>query len=202
MKIIYATNDISKIKKISQFCKDIEVLTLSDIGYNLLNFDSYGKTLEEISLNITFSVYGYSLYNNINYPIITDVSGLYVDALNGNPGINTDYYADDDIKRDPTLPSYQSVFKLLKNMEDVSNRNATYKSVVTCMLPNGTYFQETAESLGKISKAIMGNVEKPYFHSIFMLKGLNKIFSELTETEKKETYRYKALTKVLKTTKK
>ena len=202
MKVIFGTTNERKVEDLSNLSKslglDLDILSLGDIGWNLGEIEESGKTLEENSLIKANAIYCFCKENDINYPIITDDAGLFVDALDGEPGIYTGRYADEEIKKDPTLPKYQCVFKLLNKLEDVSDRSAKYVCVVTCMLPDGTYFQESAESKGVISKAVMGDIKKPYFYSIFILSGLNKIFSELKDDELKDTYRYNALKKVLK----
>lgn len=97
------------------------------------------------------AIYNFCKLNNVSYPIITDDAGLFVDVLNNEPGIYTGRYADEEMKKDPTLPKHQCVIKLLDKMKDFDNRAAKYVCVVTCMLPDGTYFQESAESKGIIA---------------------------------------------------
>ena len=135
--------------------------------------------------------------NNISYPIITDDTGLFCDSLNGDPGIYTARYADDELALNSELPKYQCVIKLLKNLNNVANRNASYKCCVTCMMPDGTYFQELGESKGHIAKEIIGELKKPYFYSVFILDGYDKAFSNLSDKELNDTYRYNALKKIL-----
>ena len=69
--------------------------------------------------------------------------------------------------------------------------------MVTCILPNGKYFQEYGESSGVIANDIVGELKKPYFYSVFMLDGYQKAFNSLSEVELKDTYRYCALKKTL-----
>lgn len=140
--------------------------------------------------------------NNISYPIITDDSGLFCEALNGKPGIYTKRYANIESSKNNDLPRYQGVIKLLNDLNNTKNRNASYKCCVTCMMQNGTYFQEIGKSKGYIANEIIGELKKPYFYSVFILDEYNKVFSELKEKELITTFRYKALTKILKKIKK
>ena len=136
--------------------------------------------------------------HNIEYPIMTDDAGLFVEALNGEPGIRTARYADDELALDPSLPKYQCVIKLLRKLNGVENRKAQYRCCVTIMMPDGTYHQELGESDGTIAKEIIGELTKPYFYSVFMLENTNVVFNKLKDDELDDTYRYKAIGRSLK----
>lgn len=88
---------------------------------------------------------------------MTDDAGLFVNALNGKPGIYTARYADAEIRENPELPKYQGVIKLLDKLKNVDNRNAAYRCEVTCMMPDGTYFQSNGESKEKLQMKLLGN---------------------------------------------
>lgn len=202
MKVIFGTTNKRKIEDLQTIIDnnnlELEILTLSDIGWNLGEIEENGATLEENSLIKAQAIYNFCKQNDINYPIITDDAGLFVDVLNGEPGIYTARYADEDLKNNPELPKYECVNKLLRKLNNLENRKATYKCVVTCMLENGEYFQTKGESEGSISNKIIEPINKPYFYSVFILNGENRTFNLLTKEEIKETYRYKALEKTLK----
>lgn len=202
MKLIFGTTNARKVEDlqniINELDLDIEVLSMSDIGWDRGEIEEDGLTIEENSLIKANSILSFCKDNGIDYPILTDDAGLFVDALNGEPGIYTARYADDERKLDSSLPKYQCVLKLLRNLKEESNRNAKYRCCVTCMLPNGEYFQETAESHGVIAKDVIGELTKPYFYSVFVLNGTDVAFNELSVEELKNTYRYNALRKSLK----
>ena len=201
MKVIFGTTNKRKVCDLqnisNQLNLNLEILSLEDINWNLGEIEENGKTIEENSLIKATSIYNFCKDNNINYPIITDDAGLFCDGLNGEPGIYTARYADDELSTNPDLPKYQCVIKLLRNLKDNNDRTAKYRCCVTCMMPNGHYFQETGESRGSISKEIIGELKKPYFYSVFVLEGYNKAFSDLDKNELTNTYRYDALKKTL-----
>lgn len=201
MKIIFGTTNDRKIEDIRNIIKelklDIEVLSMSDIGWDRGEIQESGNTIEENSLIKANSILNFCSQNNISYPIITDDAGLFCDYLNGEPGIYTARYADDELYLNPELPKYQCVIKLLRNLDGVENRDAYYRCCVTCMMTDGTYFQEFGESKGYIAKDIIGKLKRPYFYSIFILDGYDKAFSELNESELINTYRYDAFRKNL-----
>lgn len=201
MKIIFGTTNNRKIKDLNSVIEklglEIEVLSLTDIGWDRGEIPENGSTIEENSLIKAKAIYDFCKEHNIIYPILTDDAGLFCESLNGEPGIYTARYADDEKKLDTNLPDYQCVVKLLRKLNDVENRNASYRCCVTYMLPNGEYFQELEESKGHIAEEIIGELKRPYFYSVFILNGYDKAFSDLSKEELDNTYRYNAIKKTL-----
>ena len=202
MKLIFGTTSTRKKEDlqntINKMNLDIEVLSMEDIGWDRGEIEENGTTIEENSLIKAQAILSFCKDHNINYPIMADDAGLFVDELNGEPGIYTARYADDELAIDPKLPKYQCVVKLLRKLNDGNNRNATYRCCVTTMMPNGEYHQELGESEGTIAEEIIGDLTKPYFYSVFILNGTNVAFNNLKTEELDNTYRYKALKKALK----
>ena len=201
MKIIFGTTNKRKINDLKELiCEknlNIEVLTLNDIDWNLGEIEENGTSLEENSLLKAKTIYSFCKKNNLTFPILTDDAGLFVKSLNNEPGIYTARYADNELKENPKLPPYQCLIKLLNNLKPEMDRTAIYKCVVTCMYSDGTYFQCKENSNGKIAQNITEPIIKPYFYSLFILDDCNKTFNQLKKGELKDTYRHKALIKVL-----
>ena len=202
MKIIFGTTNARKVEDlefiIQKYNLDLEVLTLADICWDRGEIEENGQTLEENSLIKARAIYDYCKDNNITYPIITDDAGLFVDSLNGEPGIYTAHYADAEIKNNPSLPRYECVNKLLRKLDGAKDRGAEYRCVVTCMDCNGDYFQTFGISKGNIAEEIVPPLVKPYFYSVFILLDKGETFNLIPKEELCETYRYKALKKALK----
>ena len=202
MNLIFGTTNDRKVEDlqniINEMNLDIKVLSMKDIGWDRGEIDENGSTIEENSLIKAQAILSFCNEHNIEFPIMTDDAGLFVDSLNGEPGIYTARYADDEIAINPELPKHQCVIKLLRNLNDKDNRNARYRCCVTTMMPNGDYNQEVGVSEGTIAKDIIGKLKKPYFYSVFILKGTNVAFNELKGDELGNTYRYNALRKSLK----
>lgn len=201
MKVIFGTTNKRKVEDLqnisNQFNLDLEILSMEDIGWDRGEIEETGLTVEENSLIKATSIYDFCQSNGLAYPIISDDAGLFCDSLNGRPGIYTARFADDELALDPTLPKHQCVIKLLRELNGIENRKATYKCAVTCIFPDGTSIQEVAESQGHIAEDIIGELKRPYFYSVFILDGYNKAFSDLNAEELQETYRYVALKRVL-----
>ncbi len=77
----------------------IEVVSMEDIGWDRGEIEENGSTIEENSLIKAQTIQSFCQNHDINYPIMTDDAGLFVDALNGEPGIYTARYADDEIAK-------------------------------------------------------------------------------------------------------
>ena len=202
MKLIFGTTNKRKVEDlqniINEMKLDIEVVSMKDIGWDRGEIEESGLTIEENSLIKAQAILSFCNDHDINYPIITDDAGLFVDELNGEPGVYTARYADDELLLDSNLPKYQCVIKLLRKMNGNKNRNAKYRCCVTSMMPNGDYHQEIGESEGTIANEIIGELKKPYFYSVFILKGTNVAFNKLKNEQLDNTYRYNALRKSLK----
>lgn len=202
MKVIFGTTNKRKIEDLNNICNvlgcSVEVLGLNDIGWDLGDIDETGSTLEENSLIKANVIHDFCVKKGINYPIITDDAGLFCKSLNGEPGIYTARYADDEIALDENLPKFQCVVKLLRKLNGVTDRRAKYRCVVTCMMDDGSYFQESSESYGSIADDIIGELKKPYFYSVFVLDGTECAFGDLDSSKLSDTYRYKTLEKTLK----
>lgn len=85
MKVIYGTGNLKKLEQVENFFKtqnvDLEILSLKDIGFNE-EIEENGKTVEENSMIKAKAIKEFCDQNNINEIIITDDTGLMVDALN------------------------------------------------------------------------------------------------------------------------
>ena len=175
MKIILATHNIDKCKELQKSLNDpsIEIVTLKAypaIGEIIEN----GQTLTENAF-----IKSRTVFKLTNIPTISDDTGLFVDALDGQPGIFSARYAG---KNSTYL---DNVNKLLNDMSNIkkSLRSATFKTVVT-------YVSKDLELVAEGS--VKGFItEKPKgengfgYDSIFNVEELNKTFAEMTMNEKK-----------------
>ena len=95
MKIILATNNEHKLSEIrSIFDKDIEVLSMKDVGIDT-DIEENGETIFENSRIKTVYVTTELKKKNFPFPytVISDDTGLMVEALNGEPGVYSARYA-------------------------------------------------------------------------------------------------------------
>lgn len=199
-KIVFGTTNKRKIADLEAVIQehglDIDVLSLDDIGWDRGEIEENGTTIEENSLIKARGIYDFLKEKGLSYPIISDDSGLFVDALNGAPGIYTARFADEELRNDPTLPKYQAIYKMLNLMKGEKNRRAKYCCAITVMDNDGNYKQLVDSSEGYIDEKVNDPIKKPYLYSVFVDKISGKPFNQLNEDELKHTYRYKAFVKI------
>ena len=88
-KFILASNNNGKIKEMKEKLNPLGITVISqkEAGYNI-EVDETGTTFEE---NATLKAE--AIYKLSKLPVISDDSGLEIDALNGEPGIYSARYA-------------------------------------------------------------------------------------------------------------
>jgi len=201
MKIIFATTNNRKLEDLKNVIKeenfDLEVVSLSDIGWDEGEIEEDGLTIEENSFIKAIAVKKFCEKHNINYPIVTDDAGLFVNSLGGEPGIYTARYADEELAYNPNLPKYFALFKMLDKLQGKDNRSAEYRCAITVMFDDGKVDQFLGRTEGYIDDKINEPIKKPYFYSLFVDLKTGKPFNTLDTKELKNTYRFNALREAL-----
>jgi XTP/dITP diphosphohydrolase len=186
MQICFATNNKNKLKEIkNKLGKAYDIISLSDLGH-VDELSETHDTLEGNSLEkaqFIHETYGIDCF--------ADDSGLLVDALNGDPGVNSARYAGESRSSDANMDL------LLKNLHGVSNRKATFVTVITLIL-HGKAQQFRGEVHGVITEEKSGNHGFGY-DPIFLPDGWGKTFAELDlGTKNKISHRGIAVEKLVK----
>ncbi|CAF5162842.1 unnamed protein product, partial [Rotaria sp. Silwood1] len=88
-KLLIASNNIHKVNEISEILAPlgIKLLSLKDFP-TFPEVKETGTTLEENSL-----IKAKAIYDKFNITTLADDTGLFVDALNGEPGVYSARYA-------------------------------------------------------------------------------------------------------------
>lgn len=119
MEIVFATHNLNKLKEVQNFLpQSIKILSLDDIGCQ----EDIEETADTIEGNALIKAK--HVFNNYNYPCFADDTGLFVEALNGEPGVYSARYAGQ--QKDAKANND----KLLKKMSFVQNRSAYFKTVI------------------------------------------------------------------------
>lgn len=195
MKIIYRSGNPEKVKEVETFfknnIKDIEILTLKDIGFDM-DIEETGETFEENSLIKAQAIKEYCDNLGIEEIIITDDAGLCVDALDGRPGVYSARYAGDHAPQEVTIN------KLLEEMKDVpeNKRTARFVCALTAILPNKEIIRARGTTEGMIATT-PGPMGKLTFFPVFVPNEYGKAMIYLTDEELKHTHREKALLELL-----
>jgi len=153
-QLVLATKNLGKIAEfdrlLNQFASGIKVLGLSDYP-NMPEVEESGKTLSE---NARLKAKAISQFTNL--PALADDSGLFIDALNGQPGIYSArfsaYAGSDSKERD--LANIKKVLELLKDVPE-QERGAQFKSVVAFYKPSNDGVVVEKEELGVLAGEII-----------------------------------------------
>jgi len=153
-KIVLATKNTGKIAEferlLSQFTPDIKVLGLSDFP-DMPEVVESGKTLNE---NARLKAKAICEFTKL--PALADDSGLFIDALGGQPGIYSARWAGFE-GVDAKMRDLANINKALEELKDVpkGSRGAQFRAVVSfCRQNLDSSFLEKDE-LGVLSGQIL-----------------------------------------------
>jgi len=183
-QLVIASNNAGKIKEIKEIVRDIELLSLKDIGFGEEIPEPY-HTFEENALTKAMTIHKFSGKN-----VMADDSGICVNALNGEPGVNSAYFA--GLPRDDE----RNLQKLLDELEGKADRSAYYKALI-CLVWSGHvhYFEGICN--GTIIAERRGTGGFGY-DPIFVPEGYDKTFGELPpEVKNQLSHRGKAVSKMI-----
>lgn len=185
-KLVLSTGNQHKVEEIKNILEglSIEVVSKKDVGLGELDVVEDGYTLEENSLKKAKA-----LAEKLDYMVLADDSGLFVDILNGEPGVYSSRYAGEegnDVKNND---------KLLHELKDMplNKRTAKFKTVIVLITENKEIIVVSGECAGKIGFELKGKNGFGY-DPLFIPEGYNETFAELGEEVKnKISHRAKAL---------
>ena len=173
MTLVFATNNLNKLKEVQAFVPDhITLLSLEEIGCT----EDVPETQTTIEGNATQKA-AY-IKNKYGYDCFADDTGLEVDALHGAPGVYSARYAGEQRN------SEDNIQKLLKELQAHSNRNAQFKTVIALEL-NGQQHTFTGICPGEITTEKSGDQGFGY-DPIFKADGYNRTFAEINLEEKNQ----------------
>ena len=187
-QLVLATKNLGKIAEfdrlLNQFASDIKVLGLSDYP-DMPEVEETGKTLSE---NARLKAKAISHFTNL--PALADDSGLFIDALNGQPGIYSarfsGYEGTDSGQRD--LANINKVLELLKDVPE-PKRGAQFKAVVAFYKSNidGSFLEK--EELGVLAGEIISRAQGDGgfgYDPIFSPNDFDQTLAELSPRVKDE----------------
>jgi len=153
-KIVLATKNTGKIAEferlLSQFTPDVKVLGLADFP-DMPEVVESGKTLNENARLKAKTICEFS-----KLPALADDSGLFIDALGGQPGVYSARWAGYE-GVDSKMKDLANINKALEELKDVpmGSRGAQFRSVVAfCRQNLDSSFLEK-EELGVLSGQIL-----------------------------------------------
>ena len=171
MKLVFATNNKHKLREVQELLPEgIEVLTLRDIGCE----EEVEETAETLEGNA--KIKSDHVKNNYGYDCFADDTGLEVSALNGAPGVYSARYAGENVTFE------DNVNKMLNELQDVTNREARFRTVVSLIWKGKQYFFEGICD-GRIEEKKSGDQGFGY-DPLFVPLGSSDTFAELPSNVK------------------
>jgi XTP/dITP diphosphohydrolase len=184
VKLLLATNNQGKVREFTALLAGIpfSITTPQEEGLSL-SVEETGDTLEE---NASLKARAFSDASGL--PALADDSGLFVDALGGEPGVRSARYAG------PDATDEQRVQLLLDRLKKVPEpgRTAVFRCTIAVATPAGAPQFANGECRGIISQRATG--EKGFgYDPIFFIPELGKTMAELdSDVKNRISHRGKA----------
>ena len=183
-QLILATHNDHKAKEFREILPQYSVQTLADLGHD----DEIKETATSLEGNSFIKAE--NVFKRYGHVVISDDSGLEVDALNGAPGVYSARYAGDPRN------DQRNTEKLLDELQGAFNRKAQFRTVITLMNAENS-FQFEGIVKGTIAKSPLGEAGFGY-DPVFIPEGVQQTFAELAANEKnKISHRANAIEKLL-----
>lgn len=186
MKIVAATGNKGKIREFQEILGTMgcEIISMKDMGIDI-DIEENGTTFEENAL-----IKARAIAKLCDYPVISDDSGLCVDALDGAPGIYSARFAGED------ADDSDRNRHLLKLLDGIENRKAHYVAAIAFITSDGKEMTTVGRTNGEILLEEQGTGGFGY-DPLFFCTEINKCFGLATPDEKNEvSHRGRALRKL------
>jgi len=183
-KILIGTHNKGKFREISYLISK----KIKKVSLEKLNIKSPKETGKTFSANAKLKANYFSKFTNL--PVISDDSGICINALNGKPGIYSARWAK---KHGSFLNAMRFILKKMKNKK---NRSATFICSLSLKYPKGKMVTVTGKVKGSISNKILGSKGFGY-DPIFIPRSKSITFGQMSKTQKIKTdHRYIAFRKM------
>lgn len=182
-EIVLSTDNINKLREIREILEDLDIKIYGKSDIEGLDFEVIedGDTLYDNALKKASA-----MAERVDFAVLADDTGLFVTALNGEPGVHSARYAsehDDKKNRE----------KLLNNLKDKEDRRAYFKTEIILIDEDKNIIPIEGVCPGKISLEERGDNGFGY-DSIFIPDGFDKTFAEMSHEEKNQiSHRSRAL---------
>lgn len=175
MKIVLSTDNAHKLAEIRSILAPLgyEVLPKSEVGAGALEVIEDAPDLDGNAMKKARALHALT-----KLAVLADDTGLFVDALGGEPGVHSARYAsehDDAANRE----------KLLRKLADMPDdkRTAYFETVLAYIDANGVETVVRGRVDGTITRDERGSHGFGY-DSLFLPRGEKKTFAEMNDDEK------------------
>ncbi|WP_163328237.1 RdgB/HAM1 family non-canonical purine NTP pyrophosphatase [Desulfurobacterium thermolithotrophum] len=190
MEIVFASKNKGKLREFQE--------KLSHFGIKVISIDQVKRLKEPPETGNTFleNAYQKAVYyaKAIGKPVISEDSGLEVEALGGLPGVRSSRFAGENATDD--MNNQKLIDELKKR--GLFESPARYVSFIVLAFPEGMGLWSEGEVKGKVITEPRGNKGFGY-DPLFVPEGYLKTMAELSLDEKnKISHRGKAIEKLVK----
>jgi len=173
MNLLLATRNKDKIKEIKEILKDLDVKILS--AYDISEMPDVIEDKDTIKGNAIKKAIECAAFSGML--TLADDTGLFVDALDGKPGVRAARFAGENC-------SYKdNRDKMLREMGGKTNRKAQFRTAVAFASPKRLIDTAQGEIDGTITESEIGAGGFGY-DPIFRVDETGKTFGEMREKEK------------------
>ena len=181
--LCFVTGNQNKFKEVKKLVKTFNLISLNDLNF----FDEIQETDPSIKGNAFIKAN--FIHKKYNLDCFSDDTGLFIDCLDGEPGVRSARYAGDNSSSDDNIKLVLNKLKYKKN------RFAHFQTIICLILNNKIeYFEGIIE--GKITKTPLGDHGFGY-DPIFMPINSNKTFAQFSLEEKNKVSHRAIATKKL-----
>lgn len=174
-KLVIATQNLDKFREVKKALEGIpwEIAAAFDFP-DAPEVVEDGSTLEENSLKKAKILSAFT-----GQTAMADDTGLFIDALDGQPGIYAARFAGEGCSY---ADNVRKVLEMMKGVE-AARRTAVFRTVITIVHPDRDLQQTVGEVRGSIMEGAQG-VRGFGYDPIFRPDGFTKVFAEMSLEEK------------------
>lgn len=170
--VLIATTNAGKYKELSSLFHELPIkcISLNDLDKKIPEPEETEDTIEG---NAILKAKYYA--KESGHITIADDAGIFIEALNGWPGVKSARIGPTTIERSQ---------EALKKLEGIENRNASFRGILAIYNPkNNDLFIAEGETKGSVLIELKG--ENGFgFDPIFYISEIGKTYAEMSESEK------------------
>ena len=168
MRLVLATGNAGKVAEIASLLSEHEVVPRPPMDDPIED----GVTLLDNA-----RIKARAVVDATGEPAVADDTGLFVDALDGAPGVETARYAGEGC-------TYEDNWrKLLRELGDGDDRRATWRTIALLLHPDGTEVWAEGTCTGSITREARGEHGFGY-DPVFVPDGDTRTFAEMSKADK------------------
>ena len=117
-EICFVTGNKNKLREVQNLLTNYKIVSLDDLNFSEDIAETENTIQGNAELKASF------IYNKYNIDCFSDDTGLFIDSLDGLPGVKSARYAGENCN------SEENINLVLKNLKNKSDRNASFKTAI------------------------------------------------------------------------